>query len=151
MRFSTADDLHTAQMRAYEAQRKVEAAALQSIHATHFTDDRHAAAAAQYAAEQIALAARDLVRAVEALPADNRPLGRDAEVASWTCPQCATSAVKVTSTTTAQCSPGRDAVLLRLSATAVPARPNGIGGFGAHSTRRGWTEPAARSRNCRRR
>lgn len=66
-------------MRVFEAQAAVEAAALRSISAEHYAreTDPHADAAAEYAGEQLALAARDLVRAVEALPEDKRPIGWD--------------------------------------------------------------------------
>ncbi len=68
-------------MRAFEAQAAVEAAALHSIAAHHYAreSDPHADAADEYASEQLALAARDLVRAVEALPENERPVGWDAE------------------------------------------------------------------------
>lgn len=65
-------------------QTRVEAAALRTIAAHHYfqDEDPHADAQAEHASEQLALAARDLVRAVEALPADKRPIGWDvAEVA----------------------------------------------------------------------
>ncbi|MFE2994165.1 hypothetical protein ACFXG4_04025 [Nocardia sp. NPDC059246] len=38
----------------------------------------HSAAAAEYAEEQMCLAARQVVRAVEALPAERQPVGWDA-------------------------------------------------------------------------
>jgi hypothetical protein len=61
------------------AQQRVEQAALRAITAHHYfrDEDPHADAAAEYADEQLALAARDLVRAVEALPEDKRPIGWD--------------------------------------------------------------------------
>ena len=61
------------------AARTVERAALCSVAAHHyFADgDPHADAAAEYADEQLALAARELVRAVEALPEGERPIGWD--------------------------------------------------------------------------
>lgn len=66
-------------MRVFEAQQKLEAAALRSIAASHYYRDEnpHADAEDEYASEQLALAARDLVRAVEALPEDKRPIGWD--------------------------------------------------------------------------
>jgi hypothetical protein len=66
-------------MRVSEAQAAVEAAALRSIAAHHYgrPEDPHADAEDEYASEQLALAARDLVRAVEAMPEDKRPIGWD--------------------------------------------------------------------------
>lgn len=57
--------------------RLVEKAALHSIAAHHYyaDEDPHSDAAAEHADEQLALAARDLVRAVEALPGHQRPIG----------------------------------------------------------------------------
>jgi hypothetical protein len=71
-----------ASMRMFEAQAAVEAAALRSITAHHYgrVEDPHADAEDEYAGEQLALAARDLVRAVEALPENERPVGWDVEV-----------------------------------------------------------------------
>jgi hypothetical protein len=62
------------------AARQVEAAALRAITAHYYcrAEDPHSSAEAEYASEQLAMAARDLVRAVEALPADKRPIGWDA-------------------------------------------------------------------------
>lgn len=59
--------------------RLVERAALRSVAAHHYYEDEdpHSDAAAEHADEQLALAARELVRAVEALPADQRPIGWD--------------------------------------------------------------------------
>jgi hypothetical protein len=67
-----------------QAQRQVESVALRSIAANHYfrDEDPHADAEAEYAGEQLALAARELVRAVDALPEDKRPIGWDVEVAS---------------------------------------------------------------------
>jgi hypothetical protein len=66
-------------MRLFEAQAAVEAAALRSISTHHYAreTDPHADAADEWAGEQLALAARDLVRAVEAMPPDQRPIGWD--------------------------------------------------------------------------
>jgi hypothetical protein len=66
-------------MRLFEARERVEEAALRSITARHYADPAHqwAGAEAEYADELLALAARDLVRAVEALPEDKRPVGWD--------------------------------------------------------------------------
>ena len=65
-----------------DAQRAVEAAALRSIAADRFPrdDDRHAGATSELADERLALACRDLVRLVEALPEAWRPVGWDAQV-----------------------------------------------------------------------
>lgn len=70
-------------MRKYEAQDAVEAAVLDAIRARHYfrEADPHAGAAQEHADELVALAARDLVRAVEALPEGERPIGW-AEVSS---------------------------------------------------------------------
>ena len=59
--------------------RLLERAALRSVAAHHYFDDEdpNADAAAAYADEQLALAARDLACAVEALPASERPIGWD--------------------------------------------------------------------------
>jgi hypothetical protein len=64
-------------MRLFEAQEAVEAAALRSITAHHYSrpEDPFADAEDQHAGELLALAARDLVRAVDALPEDRRPIG----------------------------------------------------------------------------
>lgn len=67
-------------MRAFEARALVEQAALRSIAAHHCyaePSNPHADAEDEYAADHLALAARDLVRAVEALPKDQRPVGWD--------------------------------------------------------------------------
>lgn len=66
-------------MRPFEAQDAVEAAALRAIHARNYSrpDNPWAAAGQEHADEQVALAARDLVRAVDALPEDERPVGWD--------------------------------------------------------------------------
>ncbi|GAA0495164.1 hypothetical protein Ade02nite_19110 [Paractinoplanes deccanensis] len=71
-------------MYTFEAQERLETAALRSITAHHYSNPTHAhfSDEAQYADEQLALAARDLVRAVEALPAERRPVGWDAEEAA---------------------------------------------------------------------
>lgn len=55
------------------------AAVLRQIQANHYSDESspHWDAEREYSAEQVALAARDLVRAVNALPADQRPIGWD--------------------------------------------------------------------------
>lgn len=52
-------------------------AALDAIQATHYyrEEDPHADASREYADEQLALAARNLARAVDALPADEQPIG----------------------------------------------------------------------------
>nr|WSZ21195.1 hypothetical protein OH837_48990 [Streptomyces canus] len=52
-------------------------AALRVIQSTHYqrADDPHADAEQEYAQEQLALAARALVEAVNARPADEQPLG----------------------------------------------------------------------------
>jgi hypothetical protein len=52
---------------------------LRLIHATHYADESspHWDAEREYSAEQVALAARELVRAVDALPEDQRPIGWD--------------------------------------------------------------------------
>lgn len=65
-----------------EAQSRVEGAALRAVAAHYYAadNDPHAGAYAEYAGEQLALAARDLTRAVEALPENERPVGWDAEV-----------------------------------------------------------------------
>lgn len=54
-------------------------AVLRLIHSTHYADESspHWDAEREYSAEQVALAARDLVRAVDALPEDQRPIGWD--------------------------------------------------------------------------
>lgn len=66
-------------MHVFDAQQAVESAALRSIAAHHYARDTdpHADAADQHASELLALAARDLVRAVEALPVEDRPIGWD--------------------------------------------------------------------------
>ena len=62
------------------AARRVEAAALRAITAHHYfrDEDPHSDAEAEHADELLAIAARDLVRAVEALPENERPVGWDA-------------------------------------------------------------------------
>lgn len=51
-------------------------AALRAIHSNDYADEGpHAAAQSEYDDERLALAARDLVRAVDALPADDQPVG----------------------------------------------------------------------------
>ncbi|CAM5506684.1 hypothetical protein SANTM175S_07204 [Streptomyces antimycoticus] len=52
-------------------------AVLRQIHSTHYADEAspHWDAEREYSAEQVALAARELVRAVDALPEDERPIG----------------------------------------------------------------------------
>ncbi len=66
------------------ARHALEQAALRAITAHHYyrDEDPHSDAEAEYADELVALAARDLVRAVEALPESQRPVGWDAAVAS---------------------------------------------------------------------
>lgn len=60
------------------AQHRLHAAVLRSITADHYAEEGpHADAEAEYADEQVALAARDLAEAVEALPAGERPVGWD--------------------------------------------------------------------------
>lgn len=56
-------------------------AVLRLVHSTHYADEAspHWAAEVEYSAEQVALAARALVRAVDALPEDQRPIGWDSE------------------------------------------------------------------------
>lgn len=70
-------DLADLQLRVSVARGTVEAAALESITTHHYdrADDPNAAAYRQAAAQTLALAARDLVRAVDALPEDERPAG----------------------------------------------------------------------------
>jgi hypothetical protein len=74
------DDLRTIHARA-----RVEHAALAAVTADRYADenDAHADAHADYAGDLLALAARDLTRAVNAMPAGDRPVGWDtgAEVA----------------------------------------------------------------------
>ncbi len=71
-------------MHIIEARERVEAAALDAMSARHYPrpGDPYAAASVEHADEKLALAARDLVRAVEALPEGERPVGWDAEVAA---------------------------------------------------------------------
>ena len=54
---------------------------LRLIHADHYADESspHWDADREYSAEQVALAARELVRAVDALPADQRPIEWDTD------------------------------------------------------------------------
>lgn len=54
-------------------------AVLRQIQANHYADEAspHWDAEREYSAEQVALAARQLVRAVDALPAEQRPIGWD--------------------------------------------------------------------------
>jgi len=60
------------------AMQAVESAALKSVHARWFpAEGPHADAASEHADEQLCLAARDLARAIEALPAKDRPIGWD--------------------------------------------------------------------------
>lgn len=61
------------------AQHRLFRAALEALLASDYGDESrpHYDASAQHAEEQMALAARDLVRAVEALPANERPIGWD--------------------------------------------------------------------------
>lgn len=56
-------------------------AVLRQIHSTHYADEAspHWDAEREYSAEQVALAARVLVRAVNALPEDQRPIGWDTD------------------------------------------------------------------------
>jgi hypothetical protein len=71
-------------------------AVLRSINADHYANenDPHADAEAEYATEQVAITARDLARAVDALPEDRLPIGwlelKSAETAkpatTWTGP-----------------------------------------------------------------
>ena len=60
-----------------EAHDNVVQAALSVIQTTHYSraEDPHADAAAEYSQEQLALAARALVEAVDKLPADQQPIG----------------------------------------------------------------------------
>lgn len=66
------------------AQIRLHAAVLRSITADHYAEEgAYADAEAEYADEQVALAARDLTNAVEALPAGQQPVGWDrAEVSA---------------------------------------------------------------------
>lgn len=66
-------------MALHNAQEQMEALALRSITARHYgrPDQPYADAEEQYAGELLALAARELVRAVDALPEDARPVGWD--------------------------------------------------------------------------
>lgn len=54
-------------------------AVLRQIQANHYSDEAspHWGAEREYSAEQVALAARALVRAVDALPENQRPIGWD--------------------------------------------------------------------------
>jgi hypothetical protein len=54
-------------------------AVLRLVHSTHYADEAspHWDAEREYSTEQVALAARELVRAVDELPADQRPIGWD--------------------------------------------------------------------------
>ena len=63
---------------------ELERTALRSITAQHYYSDNnpHVDAESTYAGELLALAARNLVRVIEALPADARPIGWDVEVAA---------------------------------------------------------------------
>ncbi|MFD3363622.1 hypothetical protein ACFWW5_11020 [Streptomyces albidoflavus] len=63
------------------AHQKLVTAALAVIETTHYyrVEDPHADAAREYAEEQLALAARNLARAVDTLPADEQPIGWAAE------------------------------------------------------------------------
>lgn len=63
-------------------------AALRVIQATHYyrEEDPHADAEQEYAAEQLALAARALVQAVDSKPEDKQPIGwRGAEHSCGNC------------------------------------------------------------------
>ncbi|HEY6118227.1 MAG TPA: hypothetical protein VI172_19955 [Candidatus Dormibacteraeota bacterium] len=64
-----------------QAQDALEAAVLRTLQARHYYEDTnpHASAAQELADEQVRLAARDLVRAVEAQPAGDRPVFWDSE------------------------------------------------------------------------
>ena len=73
-------DLFDLEIAASTARQQVESAALRSIHASHYYRDENPHVDAEHAAGQVALAARDLVRAVEALPVEKRPAGWGAEV-----------------------------------------------------------------------
>jgi hypothetical protein len=66
------------------ALQQVERAALRSVAAQHYQGDDEPLpfAAMERQEERLILAARDLVRAVEALPESKRPIGWDAEVAA---------------------------------------------------------------------
>lgn len=61
------------------AQDKLIRAVLRSIFADHYPEESnpHADAESEYAAEQVAIAARDLTRAVDALDPDRQPIGWD--------------------------------------------------------------------------
>ncbi len=84
MRFSHIEDLFHLETAVQKAARALDAATLRSITAQHYyrDEDPHANAEIEYSGELQALAARDLVRAIEALPESKRPVGWDAEVAS---------------------------------------------------------------------
>jgi hypothetical protein len=59
----------------FHAKAALERAALGAIAADRYPESPHADADAEHADEQLAVKARDLARAVEALPADERPIG----------------------------------------------------------------------------
>lgn len=65
--------------RAGDAQEKLEGAALRSISVNYYgrVDDPNYAAEQEHVGEQLALAARDLVRLIDELPPDKRPVGWD--------------------------------------------------------------------------
>jgi hypothetical protein len=75
-------DLFDLETRVSAARTELEKAALRSIASLHYYADEnpHVDAEAEYSGEVLALAARDLVRAVEALLAGKRPIGWDVEV-----------------------------------------------------------------------
>lgn len=58
------------------ARRALLGAALRSVYSSDYADEGpHADAQAEHDDDRLALAARDLVRAVDALPADEQPVG----------------------------------------------------------------------------
>lgn len=65
------------------AREALEEAVPHSILANQYASetDPHADASAEHADERVALAARELVRAVDALPKSDRPIGWDVEAA----------------------------------------------------------------------
>lgn len=62
-------------MNTEEARQKLLRAALRVLSAEHAEETADAAAEAEHAVEQLALAARDLTRATDALPNDKQPAG----------------------------------------------------------------------------
>jgi hypothetical protein len=59
----------------YHAREVLLSAALRALSAERGQDDAHYAAELDYSYEQLALAARELTRATDALPAGKRPVG----------------------------------------------------------------------------